>query len=123
MNWQEKYAPVIDEVSMLGARTLYAVNGQLRRLRESTEDFGDIPVIICCGDFYQFRPVQERSTLLPSSSFPWGEGHGFSPEQQRQHDVAQALWRTFTVAMLKEQIRAAQDPRLRRLLTLVRQGD
>ncbi|EXL65154.1 hypothetical protein FOPG_18610 [Fusarium oxysporum f. sp. conglutinans race 2 54008] len=43
MDWQEKYALIIDEVGMLGARMLYAVNAQLRRLRESTEDFGDIP--------------------------------------------------------------------------------
>ncbi|RKL16708.1 hypothetical protein BFJ70_g14917 [Fusarium oxysporum] len=119
MDWQEKYALIIDEVSMLGARMLYAVNVQLRRLRESTEDFGDIPVIIFCGDFHQFRPVQEWSIRLPSSSFPRGQGHGFGLEQQRQHDVAYALWRKFTVVVLKEKVRAAQDPRLRRLITRV----
>ncbi|EGU73315.1 hypothetical protein FOXB_16175, partial [Fusarium oxysporum f. sp. conglutinans Fo5176] len=110
MDWQEKYALIIDEVGMLGARMLYAVNVQLRRLRESTEDFGDIPVIIFCGDFHQFRPVQEWSILLPSSSFPRGQGHGFGLEQQRQHDVAYVLWRKFTVVVLKEKVRAAQDP-------------
>ncbi|RKK74275.1 hypothetical protein BFJ71_g17294 [Fusarium oxysporum] len=119
MDWQEKYALIIDEVSMLGARMLYAVNVQLRRLRESTEDFGDIPVIIFCGDFHQFRPVQEWSIRLPSSSFPRGQGHGFGLEQQRQHDVAYAMWRKFTVVVLKEKVRAAQDPRLRRLITRV----
>jgi hypothetical protein len=36
MDWQEKYLLTTDEVSMLGARTLYAVNEQLCRLREST---------------------------------------------------------------------------------------
>ncbi|KAF5252652.1 hypothetical protein FOXYS1_14623 [Fusarium oxysporum] len=122
MDWQEKYALIIDEVGMLGARMLYAVNVQLRRLRESTEDFGDIPVIIFFGDFHQFRPVQEWSILLPSSSFPRGQGHGFGLEQQRQHDVAYALWRKFTVVVLKEKVRAAQDPRLRRLITRVQQG-
>jgi hypothetical protein len=122
MDWQEKYALIIDEVSMLGARTLYAVNEQLRRLRESAKDFGGIPVVIFCGDFHQFRPVQERSILLSSSTFRWEEGHGFGPEQRREHDVAHALWRKFTVVMLKEQIRAAQDPQLRALLTRVRQG-
>lgn len=122
MDWQEKYALIIDEVGMLGARMLYAVNVQLRRLRESTEDFGDIPVIIFCGDFHQFRPVQEWSILLPSSSFPRGQGHGFGLEQQRQHDVAYVLWRKFTVVVPKEKVRAAQDPRLRRLITHVQQG-
>lgn len=122
MDWQEKYELIIDEVSMLGARTLYAVNEQLRRLRESTEDFGGIPVVILCGDLHQFRPARERSILLPSSSFPWEQGHGFGSEQRRQHDVAHALWRKFTVVMLKEQARAAQDPQLRALLTRVSEG-
>jgi hypothetical protein len=31
-------------------------------------------------DFHQFRPVQERSILLPSSTIPWVEDHGFGPE-------------------------------------------
>jgi hypothetical protein len=35
MDWQDKAMLVIDEVSMLGARTLYAVNEQLCRLRGS----------------------------------------------------------------------------------------
>ncbi|PNP57188.1 hypothetical protein FNYG_15288 [Fusarium nygamai] len=122
MDWQEKYALIIDEVGMLGARMLYALNVQLRRPRESTEDFGDIPVIIFFGDFHQFRPVQEWSILLPSSSFPRGQGHGFGLEQQRQHDVAYALWRKFSVVVLKEKVPAAQDPRLRRLITRVQQG-
>ncbi|KAF5258223.1 hypothetical protein FOXYS1_11217 [Fusarium oxysporum] len=119
MDWQEKYALIIDEVGMLGAMMLYAVNVQLRRLRESTEDFGDIPVTIFCGDFHQFRPVQEWSILLPSSSFPRGQGHGFGLEQQRQHDVAYILWRKFNVVVPKEKVCAAQDPRLRRLITRV----
>ncbi|EWZ77836.1 hypothetical protein FOWG_17787 [Fusarium oxysporum f. sp. lycopersici MN25] len=66
MDWQEKYALIIDEVGMLG--------------------------------------------------------HGFGLEQQRQHDVAYVLWRKFTVVVLKEKVRAAQDPRLRRLITHVQQG-
>lgn len=123
MDWQEKYVLIIDEVSMLGVRTLYAVNEQLCRLRESSRDFGGIPVVVFCGDFHQFRPVQERSILLPSSIVPWEGDHGFGPEQRRQHDVAHALWGKFTtVVMLNEQVRAAQDPRLRGLLTRIRQG-
>ncbi|RKK11156.1 hypothetical protein BFJ66_g18345, partial [Fusarium oxysporum f. sp. cepae] len=61
MDWQEKDLLVIDEVSMLGARTLHAVNEQLCRLRGSQQDFGGIPIVLFCGDFHQFRPVQERS--------------------------------------------------------------
>jgi hypothetical protein len=95
---------VIDEVSMLGARTLYAVDARLRELRGSAEDFCSIPIIVYLGDFHQFRPVQERSILLPSSDFLWDQGKSFSVEQRYQHDKAHALWKKFTtVVILNEQ--------------------
>lgn len=123
MDWQEKYLLIIDEVSMLGARTLYAVNEQLCRLRVSTQDFGGIPIIVFCGDFHQFPPVQERSILLPSAATAWDEGKTFRTEQRHQHDKAHALWKKFTtVIMLDEQVRASGDPRLQRLLKRIRQG-
>ncbi|XP_044717892.1 PIF1-like helicase domain-containing protein [Hirsutella rhossiliensis] len=103
MDWREKEVLVVDEVSMLGARTLHAANERLCRLRGSARDFGGIPVVIFCGDFHQFRPVQER---------------------RRQHDKAHALWRRFTtVVMLDEQMRAAGDPELQRLLGRIRRGE
>ncbi|EQL02757.1 hypothetical protein OCS_01535 [Ophiocordyceps sinensis CO18] len=40
MDWQEKDVLVVVEVSMLGARTLYAVNEQLCRLCGSHQDAG-----------------------------------------------------------------------------------
>ncbi|KJZ67910.1 hypothetical protein HIM_12701 [Hirsutella minnesotensis 3608] len=109
MDWQEKDVLVIDEVSMLGARTLHAVNEQLCRLRGSQRDFGGIPIVLFCGDFHQFRPVQERQS--------------FKAEQRHQHDKAHALWKKFTtVVMLDEQMRAAGDPELQRLLKRIRLG-
>lgn len=123
MNWQEKYMLIIDEVSMLGARTLYLVNQQLQKLRGREQDFGGIPVVLFCGDFHQFRPVQDRPIVLPSTEFPWHKEKTFRIEQRHQHDKAYALWEKFTtVIMLNEQVRAAGDPRLRRLLTRIRQG-
>ncbi|KAH8743852.1 hypothetical protein F5883DRAFT_512064 [Diaporthe sp. PMI_573] len=123
MDWQEKWLLVIDEVSMLGGRTLYMVNEQLRKLRGCTEDFGGIPIIVFCGDFHQFRPVQDRPILLPSAAFPWHEEKAFRTEQRYQHDRAHALWKKFTtVVMLKEQVRASGDPELRGLLTRIREG-
>ncbi|RYC79720.1 hypothetical protein BFJ63_vAg17395 [Fusarium oxysporum f. sp. narcissi] len=121
--WQEKWLLIIDEVSMLGARTLYAVNEQLRKLRGRARDFGGIPIVVFCGDFHQFRPVQERSILLPSAAISWNEEKSFKSEQRYQHDRAHALWKRFTtVIMLDEQVRAASDPQLQRLLTRVRRG-
>jgi hypothetical protein len=121
--WQEKWLLIVDEVSMLGARTLYAVNERLCQLRGSARDFGGIPVVLFCGDFHQFRPVQERSILLPSTAIAWDEERSFTAEQRYQHDRAHALWNKFTtVVMLNEQVRAAGDPQLQRLLTRVRQG-
>ena len=43
---------IIDEASMLGVRSLFAVDEQLRRLRGSQQDFGGIPIIQSCGDDY-----------------------------------------------------------------------
>jgi hypothetical protein len=123
MAWQDKDMLVIDEVSMLGAQTLYAVNERLCELRGSVQDFGSIPIILFLGDFHQFRPVQERTILLPSSSFSWDQGKLFNVEQRYQHDKGHELWNKFTtVVMLKEQVRAAADPRLQRLLKRIRHG-
>jgi len=123
MDWQEKYMLIIDEISMLGARTLHAVNEQLCVFRGCTEDFGGIPIVLWLGDPHQFRPVQERSIFVPSSDFPWDEGKTFRVEQRYQHDKAHMLWMKFTtVVMLHEQVRAAGDLQLQRLLGRIRQG-
>jgi hypothetical protein len=66
--------------------------------------------------------VQERSILLPSTAIAWDEGRIFKAEQRYQHDKAYALWKRFTtVVMLKEQVRAAGDPK--QLLTRIRKGE
>ncbi|EXK77898.1 hypothetical protein FOQG_17411 [Fusarium oxysporum f. sp. raphani 54005] len=99
------------------------VNEQLCRLRGSPQDFRGIPTVLFCGDFHQFRPIQERSILLPSTATSWFEQDSFRVKQRRQHDKAYTLWRRFiTVVMLNEQIRAAGDPELRGLLTRIRLG-
>ncbi len=122
-SWQEKWLLIIDEVSMLGARTLYAVDRQLRKLRGCDQDFGGMPIVLFCGDFHQFRPVQERSILLPSATISWNLDRSFGAEQRHQHDKAHALWTKFTtVVLLDEQVRAAEDPQLQRLLTRIPSG-
>lgn len=101
---------VIDEVSMLKARTLFAVNEQLQSLRGSPRDFGGILIILFCGDLHQFRPVQERPMLLPNAMTSSDDNASFRIEQRHEHDVAHALWKKFpTVVMLNKQVRAAGD--------------
>ncbi|KAM4058271.1 PIF1-like helicase [Hirsutella rhossiliensis] len=98
MDWQEKDVLVIDEIS-------------------------GIPIVLFCGDFQQFRPVQERSIVLPSAAISWDVDNSFKAEQRHQHDKAHALWKRFTtVVMLNEQMRAAGDPELQGLLKRIRQG-
>ncbi|KAM4056406.1 ATP-dependent DNA helicase PIF1 [Hirsutella rhossiliensis] len=98
MDWQEKDVLVIDEIS-------------------------GIPIVLFCGDFQQFRPVQERSIVLPSAAISWDVDNSFKAEQRHQHDKAHALWKRFTtVVMLNEQMRAAGDPELQGLLKRIQQG-
>lgn len=59
--------------------------------------------------------------LLPSVAISWEQDNSFRAEQRHQHDKAHALWKKFTtVIILDEQVRAAGDPELRRLLTRIR---
>ncbi|KAM4058274.1 PIF1-like helicase [Hirsutella rhossiliensis] len=89
------------------------VNGQSRM------DWQDKDMLV----IDEFRPVQERSILLPSAAVSWDEDNSFRAEQRHQHDKAHALWRRFTTAvMLDEQMRAAGDPELQRLLKRIRGG-
>ncbi|XP_044714570.1 PIF1 protein [Hirsutella rhossiliensis] len=81
--------------------------------RTLTGKISGIPIVLFCGDFQQFRPVQERSIVLPSAAISWDVDNSFKAEQRHQHDKAHALWKRFTtVVMLNEQMRAAGDPEL-----------
>jgi hypothetical protein len=60
---------IIDEVSMLGAQTLYAVNEKLCTLRESRQDFGGIPLSSSVAIFtnsipFKRSPFFSRAWLL-----------------------------------------------------------
>ncbi|KAM4061626.1 PIF1-like helicase [Hirsutella rhossiliensis] len=54
---------------------------------ESRMDWQDKEVLV----IDEFRPVQERSILLPSSAVSWDEDYSFRAEQRHQHDKAHAL--------------------------------
>ncbi|XP_044717895.1 ATP-dependent DNA helicase [Hirsutella rhossiliensis] len=63
-------------------------------------------------------PNQAERTVVS-----WDMDNSFKAEQRHQHDKAHALWKRFTaVVMLDEQVRAADDPELQRLLKRIRLG-
>jgi ATP-dependent DNA helicase PIF1 len=49
---------IIDEISMLPAHTLEAVDAVCRALRRDARPFGGMQVVLC-GDFFQLPPVEE----------------------------------------------------------------
>ncbi|OWT42276.1 PIF1 protein [Pochonia chlamydosporia 170] len=129
MDWQEKWLLIVDEVSMLGARTLHAANEQLCKLRGCTEEFGGIPIVVFCGDFHQFRPVQERSILLPSAAIPWGTAVHGVPSQiydrlERNEPSASEKARTEPVVPRTERGLEEDGPvDIRHVLAMLGQGD
>lgn len=64
--WKSKTIMIVDEVSMIGLKTLNAIDDQCSRIKSvsstSTSSFGSIPVVIFLGDFYRFPPL--KSTPL-----------------------------------------------------------
>ena len=80
---------IIDEVSMIDAKTLTSVDQILRRLRESDLAFGGIQVILV-GDFFQLPPVdREQAAEFSFLSPAWEEGNFkvcYLTEQHRQND-------------------------------------
>ncbi len=58
---------IIDEVSMLSAETLSMVDAVCREIRQNTEPFGGLQIILV-GDFFQLPPV------LPARASQWQAG-------------------------------------------------
>lgn len=50
---------IIDEVSMLSAQTLEAVDRVLQSLRENDAPFGGLQIVLC-GDFFQLPPIEKQ---------------------------------------------------------------
>lgn len=50
---------IIDEISMLGAKTLELLNDVLKRVRNSQQVMGGLQCVFC-GDFLQLQPVNEK---------------------------------------------------------------
>lgn len=62
--WKNVDFVLIDEVSMVSAELLCDLDAVLRFAKERNEWFGGINIIFS-GDFYQHRPVKQRSLIVP----------------------------------------------------------
>lgn len=96
---------VIDEISMLHDFRLDMVDEALRYVRESTEPFGGLQVILC-GDFFQLPPVNRsdsRQGGFVTGSSAWQQG-------------------AFGVCYLEKQYRQTEDQEYVDILNGIRSG-
>ena len=56
---------IIDEISMLPARSLTLVDEVCRHIRGSAAPFGGLQMVLV-GDFFQLPPVVRRGTTMPT---------------------------------------------------------
>lgn len=96
---------IIDEISMLHDYRLDMVDDTLRFVRDRSEPFGGVQVILC-GDFFQLPPVNRRE----------GRAGSFVTNS--------AVWRqnVFTVCYLETQFRQKDDELYSAILNGIRAG-
>lgn len=96
---------VIDEISMLHDFRLDMVESVTRAVRENSDPFGGLQVILC-GDFYQLPPINRRD----------GRSGGFVTQSE--------IWKQdfFSVGYLEAQYRQADDEAYAAILNGIRAG-
>ncbi|KFZ23650.1 hypothetical protein V502_01866 [Pseudogymnoascus sp. VKM F-4520 (FW-2644)] len=111
--WSQKTIMIIDEISMMDLSMITTINSQCKIARcvakSSPDLFGDLPVVIFMGDFYQFSLVK-------------GQPLWKCPRLGRDNEAnGQLIWHRFTdVIILDQQMRQADDPAFRELLSRAR---
>lgn len=89
---RKTYVLIIDEISMLDAKTLDVVNKGAQILRESGKPFGGMQVVFV-GDFFQLPPVvrdEESFSGFAFESLSWNKANPvvcYLTEQHRQEDA------------------------------------
>ncbi len=96
---------IIDEISMLHDFRLDMIDTVLQKVRDSSEPFGGIQVVLC-GDFFQLPPINRQD------SKKGGFIHGSEVWQRN----------SFTVCYLIEQYRQANDSAYSDILNGIRAG-
>lgn len=108
---------IIDEVSMLSGDTLAVVEQVCRALRDSTEPFGGLQVVLV-GDFFQLPPVAPRGgeEAVKSISLDGGDWSPFA--------FMGTAWQKAnpTICYLTEQHRQ-EDPVFLQALSAIRKGE
>jgi hypothetical protein len=96
---------VIDEISMLPARSLALVDTVCRHIKDSHAPFGGMQVVLA-GDFFQLPPVERRdeAAALPLGDGGDGSGSSFAHASPAWRDLAPI------VCYLSEQHRQADKP-------------
>jgi len=97
---------VIDEISMLPARSLSLVDAVCRHIRGTSSPFGGLQIVLA-GDFFQLPPVVRRDAERPMLSL--GDG---SDVFGTEFAHASPAWRDLapTVCYLSEQHRQSDKP-------------
>lgn len=115
---------IIDEVSMLSARTLSMVDVVCREIRRSEQPFGGLQTILV-GDFFQLPPVNKREADEDAAPFAQSFGgpkqESFSAETREQFAFFSPVWSALNplVCYLSEQHRQ-EDATFLEFLSAVR---
>ena len=120
---EKKLSPLlyifVDEVSMLGSATLARLHDKLCAANHTAKDvpFGGVNVIFA-GDFFQLRPVEDRSLF----SHPEIGDSQTRKEVRALQEAGKALWAGLTHVVFLTELMRQSDPTLRELLMAVRVG-
>jgi len=102
---------IIDEISMLRAETLSMIDAVCREIKQNSEPFGGMQVILV-GDFFQLPPIEKRNIEQKQESF--------LEEKQGRFAYESSVWKCLSpvVCYISEQHRQDDSLFLKLLLAI-----